>query len=65
MLQTMTYQLCTAADQRPADLPSRELAVALRDLRLSIGRAFRPRHHTRPVRTAGTMTVARALPSGR
>jgi hypothetical protein len=65
MLHTMAYQLYTAADQRPADLPSGEIAVALRDLRLSLGRAFRPRHHTRPVHTAGTMTVARVLPSGR
>jgi hypothetical protein len=65
MLHTMTYQLYIAADQRPADLPSGEIAVALRDLRLSLGRAFRQRHHTRPVRTAGTMTVARVLPSGR
>jgi hypothetical protein len=64
MLQTMTYQLYTAADQRPADLPSREIAVALRDMRVSLGRAFRPRPRTRPVRTAGTMTVARVLPSG-
>jgi hypothetical protein len=63
MLHAMTYQLCTAADQRPADLPSGEIAVALRDLRLSLGGAFRRRHRTRPVRTAGTITVARVLPA--
>jgi hypothetical protein len=61
----MTYLHYTAADQRPADLPSGEIAVALRDLRLSLRRAFRGRHHTVPVGTAGTMTVARVLPSGR
>lgn len=77
MLHTMTYQLYTAADQRPADcraafavlagrdLPSGEIAVALRDLRVSVGRAFRRRHHTRPVRTAGTITMVPVLPSGR
>jgi hypothetical protein len=65
MLHTMTYQLYTAADQRPADLPSGEIAAGLRDLRLSLGRALRRRRHTRPVRTAGTITMVRALPSGR
>jgi hypothetical protein len=58
MLHTMTYQLYTAADQSPADLASGEIAVAMRDLRLSLGRAFRRRHHMPPVRAAGTMTVA-------
>jgi hypothetical protein len=57
MLHTMTYQLYTA-DQGPADLPSGEIAAALRDLRLSLGRAFRRQHHTRPVGAPGTMTVA-------
>lgn len=65
MLHTMTYQLYTAADQRPADLPSGEIAVALRDLRLSLGRAFRRHQQTRPARTAGTITMVPVLPSGR
>jgi hypothetical protein len=59
----MTYQLYAVADQRPADLPSREIAVVLRDLRLSLGRAFGRQHHRRPVRAAGAMTVARVLSS--
>lgn len=65
MLQTMMYQLYTAADQRPGDLPSGEIAAALRELRLRLGRTFRRRHHTQPVRTAGTITMAPVLPSGR
>lgn len=65
MLQTITYQLYTAADQRPADLPSGEIAAALRDLRLGLGRAFRRRHHARHVPTAGTITMVPVLPSGR
>jgi hypothetical protein len=49
----------TRAEQRAADIRAGETAAALRDLRLRLGRAFRLRHRTQPVRrTAGAMTGA-------
>jgi hypothetical protein len=47
MFQSMSYQLYSAADQRVCDLRSGEIAAAVRDLRLRLGRAFRPRHRGR------------------
>jgi hypothetical protein len=38
----------SAAGQRAADVRACEAAAALRDLRLYLGRAFRPRHRVRP-----------------
>ena len=40
MLPTNSYQLYTAAEQRPRDLPAAEIAAGLRDLRLRIRRAL-------------------------
>jgi hypothetical protein len=40
----------TAAEQRAADVCAGETAAALRDLRLRLSRAFRPRHRLRPAR---------------
>jgi hypothetical protein len=63
MVYTLSYQMykyehgLTAAEQRAADVRAGEAAAALRDLRLSLGRAFRPRHRVRPARgTADAVT---------
>ena len=65
MIYTLSYQTCkyerglSAAEQRTADVCAGEAAAALRDLRLRLGRAFRPRHGVRPARrTAGAMTAS-------
>jgi hypothetical protein len=56
MVYTLSYQMykyehgLTAAEQRAADVRAGEGAAALRDLRLSLGRAFRARHRVRPAR---------------
>ena len=48
MIYTLSYQTCkyerglSAAEQRAADVCAGEAAAALRDLRLRLGRAFRP-----------------------
>ena len=48
MVYTLSYQMykyehgLTAAEQRAADVRAGEAAAALRDLRLRLGRAFRP-----------------------
>jgi hypothetical protein len=42
----------TAAEQRAADVLAGEAAAGLRDLRFSLGRAFRLRHRVRPARQA-------------
>jgi hypothetical protein len=65
MVYTQSYQIykyehgLSGADQRAADVRAGEAAAALRDLRLRLGRAFRPRHRVRPARrTAGAMTAS-------
>jgi hypothetical protein len=65
MVYTLSYQMykyehgLTAAEQRAADVRAGEAAAALRDLRLRLGRAFRPRHHVRSARrTADVMTAS-------
>ena len=50
MFQTLSYQLYIAAEQRPSGLPSGEIAVQMRDLRLRLRRAFHPRRRVRPAR---------------
>jgi hypothetical protein len=63
MLHTMSYQLYKASEQRVSDLPSGELAAGLRDLRVRLGRVFRPRHRVR--RTRRPVALTQVLPSGR
>jgi len=73
MVYTLSYQMykCehgrSAAEQRAADVRAGEAAAALRDLRLFLGRAFRPGHRVRSGRgTADAVTApARALPTVR
>ena len=57
----------TAAEQRAADVRAGEVAAALRNLRLTLGHAFRPGHRVRPARgTADAVTApARVLSSTR
>jgi hypothetical protein len=58
MLYTLSYQTykyehgLSAAEQRAADVRVGEVAAALRDLRLCLGRGFRLRHRVRPARGA-------------
>ena len=63
MVYTLSYQMykyehgLAAAEQRAADVRAGEAAAALRDLRRSLGRAFRPRHRVRPAHgTADAVT---------
>ena len=63
MVYTLSYQMykyehgLTAVEQRAADVRAGAAAAALRDLRLSLGRAFRPRRRVRPARgTADAVT---------
>ncbi len=63
MLYTLSYQTykyehgLSTADQRAADVRAGEVAAALRDLRLCLGRAFRLRHRVRTARgAAGAVT---------
>ena len=73
MIYTLSYQTCkyerglSAAEQRTADVCAGEAAAALRDLRLRLGRAFRPRHRMRSARgTADAVNpLVRVLPSVR
>jgi hypothetical protein len=73
MVYTLSYQMykcaqgLSAAEQRAADVRAGEAAAVLRDLRLRLGRAFRPGRHARSARgAADAMTApARALASGR
>ena len=50
MVYTQSYQIykyehgLSAAEQRASDVRAGEAAAALRDLRLRLGRVFRPRH---------------------
>ena len=70
MVYTQSYQMykyehgLSAAEQRAADVCAGEAAAALRDLRLRLGRAFRPRHRAWPARRAAdAMTVPAPVPS--
>jgi hypothetical protein len=53
----------TPAEQRAADVHAGEAAAALRDLRLRLGRAFRPRHRVWPARGADAMAGPARVPS--
>ena len=71
MLHALSYQLyryeygLSAAGQRTADVRAGEAAAALRDLRLRLGRAIRPRHRVRPARPAAdAMTASVQVLSG-
>ena len=63
MVYSLSYQMykyehgLTAAEQRAADVRAGEVAAALRNLRLSLGRALRPRHRVLP--PAGRRTRCR------
>jgi hypothetical protein len=71
MIYTLTQQQymyehgLSTAEQRTASAGLGEAAAALRDLRLSLGRAFRPRHHARPDRKAAdaVTTIRSAAPA--
>jgi hypothetical protein len=65
MVYPQSYQIykyehgLSAAEQRASDVRAGEAAAALRDLRLRLGRTFRPRHRVRRVRRmAGAMTAS-------
>jgi hypothetical protein len=65
MVYTLSYQMykyergLSAAEQRAADVRAGEAAAALRNLRLRLGRTFRPRRRVRPSRgTADVMTAS-------
>jgi hypothetical protein len=57
----------SAAEQRAADVCAGEAAAALRDLRLRLGRTFRPRHRGRPARATAdpVSTSVQVLPGVR
>jgi hypothetical protein len=64
MVYTLSYQMyryehgLSAAEQRAADVHVGEAAAALRELRLCLGRTFRPRHRVRSARgTVDAMTA--------
>ena len=70
MVYTLSYQMymcehgLSAAEQRAADVHAGEAAAVLRDLRLCLGRIFRPRHRVRLARgTADAMTASVRVPS--
>jgi hypothetical protein len=70
MVNTLSYQMykaehgLTAAEQRVSDVRAGEAAAALRDLRLRLGRAFRPRRRAWPARgAADAMTAPAPVPS--
>ena len=70
-MYTLSYQMykyehgLTAAEQRAADIHAGETAAALRDLRLRLRRAFRPRPRVRPARgAADAITASVRVPSG-
>jgi hypothetical protein len=70
MVNTLSYQMykyehgLTAAEQRAADVRAGEAAAALRDLRLRLRRAFRPRHRVRAARgAADAVTASVRVPS--
>ena len=63
-MYTLSYQMykyehgLTAAEQRAADIHAGETAAALRDLRLRLRRAFRPRHRVQSARAAADAVTA-------
>ena len=69
MFYTQSYQMykyehgLTAAEQQAADVRAGEAAAALRDLRLRLGRVFRPRHRVRPA--CGTAEADAVVASAR
>ena len=70
MMYTLSYQMyksehgLTAAEQRAADVRAGEAAATLRDLRLHLGRTFRPRHRSWPARgPAAAVTAQARVPS--
>jgi hypothetical protein len=71
MVYTLSYQMYkyehrpSVAEQRAADVRASEAAAALRDLRLRLGRIFRPRHRVRSARgAADAVTASVRVPSG-
>jgi hypothetical protein len=66
MVYASSYQIYkyehgfSVAEQRAADVRAGEAAAALRDLRLLLGRAFRPRHRVRPARRTSDAVAASA-----
>ena len=71
MVYNLSYQIykyehgLTAAEQRAADVGAGEAAAAVRDLRLRLRRAFRPRPRVRPARgAADAITASVRVPSG-
>jgi hypothetical protein len=66
MVYSLSYQAykyehgVTAAEQRATDARAGAAAAALRDLRLSLGRAFHPRRRARPARPAADAVTASA-----
>jgi hypothetical protein len=73
MVYPLSYQLYRyerglgAAEQRAADVRAGEAAAGLRDLRLCLGRVFRPGHRVRSGRGTpeAVAASARVLPSAR
>jgi hypothetical protein len=66
MVYTLSYQMykcehgLSSAEQRAGDVRTGEAAAALRDLRLRLGRVFRPRHRVRSARRPADATTAPA-----
>ena len=64
MVYNLSYQIykyehgLTAAEQRAADVGAGEAAAAVRDLRLRLRRAFRPRHRVQSARAAEDAVTA-------
>ena len=66
MMYAQSYQMykyehglhVTAAEQRAADVRAGEVAAALHELKLRLGRAFRPGHRVRPARGAADAVTA-------
>jgi hypothetical protein len=69
MVNTLSYQMykyehgLSAAEQRAADVRAGEVAAAVRDLRLGLGRAFRLRRRPRPVRGAADAVTEGPAPA--
>jgi hypothetical protein len=67
MMYTMSYQMYTyehglsvnVAEQRAADVRAGEAAAALRDLRLRLGRTFRPGRRVRAAAPARVLSSVR------
>jgi hypothetical protein len=64
MVYNLSYQIykyehgLTAAEQRAADVGAGEAAAAVRDLRLRLRHAFRPRHRVRSACAAADAVTA-------